>query len=157
MARTCRETALQKRLWTDEIVIYSRLKETLYHYYYNYYYTTGSGRGENLVCPRASTFFFLIRYCRGLTDCSRTDPSGSRSIFLVPEHEKGPPLATRYIVVPIHISVPDIPIHIYIHSLSTPLPLPYFSQFPRLYTWHISYLCVTCVDAVVRLAGEIPV
>lgn len=42
--------------------------------------------------------FFLIRYCQGLTDCSRTDPSGSRSIFLVPKHEKGP-LATRYIVV----------------------------------------------------------
>lgn len=42
--------------------------------------------------------FFLIRYCQGLTDCSSTDPSGSRSIFLVPKHEKGP-LATRYIVV----------------------------------------------------------
>lgn len=92
---------------------------TLYYYYYTAATTlcTGGvtvsyihGRGENFsrlsqsslsLC--VSLLFFLIRYCRGLTDCSRTDPSGSRSIFLVPKYEKGPPLATRYIVVPIFL------------------------------------------------------
>lgn len=38
------------------------------------------------MSPSAGAFFLLI-WARGLTDCSRADPSGSGSIFLVPpEH-----------------------------------------------------------------------
>jgi hypothetical protein len=112
-----RDRFTRKRLWTDEIVIYCRLKETLPLLLLL----------QLLLYPKRA-LFFLIRYCWGLTDCSRTDPSGSRSIFLVPKHEKGP-LATRYIVVPIHI-------HIYI-----PCPRHYCtSQFPRIYIYIYIYI-----------------
>lgn len=120
---------VQKRLWTDEIVIYSRLKETYHHTIITITTITILQAAEEVktwsVPERA--LFFLIRYCRGLTDCSRTDPSGSRSIFLVPKHEKGPPLATRYIVVPIHISIPDTYIYIYlflVHATTAITVLP---------------------------------
>jgi len=149
--------ALQKRLWTDEIVIYSRLKETLplCHYYYNYYYTTGSGRGENLVCPRASTFF-PYQILPGIDGLQSRRPFGVEVHFSCPQTREGTSSTdkiyccrhtckyTRYLYIYIFISCPH---HCHYRT----------SQFPRLYIWHISYLCVTCADAVVRLTGEIPV
>lgn len=136
----------QKRLWTDEIVIYNRLKETLppYHYYYyNYYYTTGSGRGENLVCPRASTFF-PYQILPGIDGLQSHRPFGVEVHFSCPQTREGTTSSDKIYCCPYTYKYTRY-LYIYIYSLSTPpLPLPCFPILAITYMAYILFVCNMC-------------
>lgn len=103
-----------------KIVIYSPARgkhryydDDNYHHRNCTYTCTREVKTRSTDESQSELFFLSLSYLiprRGLTDCSRADPSGSRSIFLVPKHEQGPPLATRYIVVPDPLSPPTTPL-----------------------------------------------